>query len=178
MKPVLALWAAVGLVVAGGSLVAFAAVSGPSEPAPEATHSEMPAIVGISPARPSPGDTVSVTVENTSDRIITYGLEFRIERLESGDWVDVTDAQSVLAGSSPAWRGPAIALSPGESAAGYRTIEPGGGEDLPDTFQIAADAEPGVYRVVKTVVLRGPGEEQTSPIDATASFEIGHGSSS
>jgi Bacterial Ig-like domain len=95
----------------------------------------------------APGGSLEVTVDNGGDQTVTYGLVYTIERWDGTAWQKTDIAPTIF---------PEILL----------ITPPGKGQ--PQSIQLPANIEPGIYRVAKSVV-----EEGTDKLlELYAQFEV------
>lgn len=107
----------------------------------------------VEPVDATPGDTVLLSVENTTERAtLAFGLAGRLERASaSGEWAPADDA--MVSRPVPDL---AVIVSPGD-------VSVAGAGATSDSIELTGDAQPGQYRVVKdvTVAKGGPRGAQT-----------------
>lgn len=91
--------------------------------------------VTVEPAQAQAGDTILASVVNDSDRMVTYGAGYRLEREEDGGFV-------------------AVELPP-EAIPEIGYVAPVGESGPPVEVKLPEDLEPGSYRVLISDVLIG-----------------------
>jgi hypothetical protein len=130
-----------------------------SAPTPQAGCDRFAALAA-SPQEVDPGASIALTVENTGQTTLTYGLSGRIERVRAGRWVDASDAMV-----SRAVPEIAVVVRPGDRSAG-------GAGATADVVELSPDAEPGPYRVLKDVTASEPGAGRAHQATLCAAFSV------
>lgn len=120
----------------------------------------------VRPPVVAPGDTLSVSVRNSGEVKMFYGLLNRIERRAGERWVDATKA--VFGTPSPPVRNVILGAAPGKTAGPrYKAVT--------DEFRLPGDLRPGTYRVVKLVSGPSRGEKPGPSLRLEARFTVGAG---
>lgn len=116
-----------------------------ASPPPETEHDGVALLAD--PTVVKPGGSFEVTVDNGSDQTVTYGLVYTIERWDGQTWQKTGLAPTIF---------PEILL----------VTPPGRGR--PQSIQLPADVEPGLYRVAKSVAT----QETDKILALYAQFEV------
>jgi hypothetical protein len=111
----------------------------------------------VAPDEVAPGETIALSVENPSSfpRDITYGLGGRVDRATEDGWADASAELATTAVPEIA-----IVLRPGETS----SVTQGATADV---IELAPDAEPGDYRVIKETTAGGNTESHCAVFSVT-----------
>lgn len=105
----------------------------------------------------APGEDVALVLTNGERRPLRYGLSFRVQRRAGGEWRHVPMRDVAIRHFG--FRLPLLFLGPGErSGPGSYPLR------LADGLPLGRDAQPGRYRIVRTVKVQdGPRIRLTAP---------------